>query len=386
MKKFKKFLRVPIAQKIYNEFPIFPKHYHKIPTCRDVLQQNLLARKGGVIGTSGRGALSLRFDDAPVAFRKKVLPLLIERNLPFTRVNTSDSLGGNLIAETEFTLIQKYCLAYGGEVWNHGRDHKDATLDNLEDNIVGSLHRLRKLLPLLPIDCFAPPGGSSIKYAGHMPSRSVDNWNTPAGQLILQHHALASGYLTNSYYRPLDGILRDGQVHYSCDTYNFEKATLLVDRAAAWKTGVVMMWHSNNFDLSDKMSLEEFELLLDYIVEKRDTEQLLVLTTSGLAVADINSHQRDNILQTSFGNPFIETVEYPQYRQSIPGSTRELICKVNGNPGDKIVSSVGNSRRSHTIPESGILDLRHISTIPLNTKNFVVKVEGDCYDARLLAI
>src|SRR5699024_6341171 len=60
---------------------------------RDLLQQGLRARKGGTIGTNGKAVVALRFDDAAGDFNRDVLPLLVERDLPFTRVTTTDRVG-----------------------------------------------------------------------------------------------------------------------------------------------------------------------------------------------------------------------------------------------------------------------------------------------------
>src|SRR5699024_7306594 len=167
------------------------------PVRRELLQQALTARKGGRIGTAGRGVIALRFDDAPTAFTAKVLPLLRERNLPFTRVSTSDSIAstGETITDTDLTAMQDYCIADGGEVWNHGRDHANASGDEaIYDNLIGALHKLREKMPRIPVDCFSPPGGA-VTYGGYMPAYAVSNWSdTYAGRLLMAHHALASGY------------------------------------------------------------------------------------------------------------------------------------------------------------------------------------------------
>src|SRR5699024_8491979 len=107
-----------------------------------------------------------------------------------------------------------------------------------------------------------------------------------------------------SYYRPLDGILRDGQIHYSVDAYTLTRAKELVDRARDWRVGVVMMWHGHNLDTEGNMSTADLEAFLDYLAAERDAGNVLVLTKSGLGVADARSDQRDNALIASAGDPF----------------------------------------------------------------------------------
>lgn len=356
---------------------------------RDLLRQGLTARKGGTIGTAGRGVIALRFDDAPTDFTAKVLPLLQERGLPFTRVSTSDSIAstGETITDTDLSEMQDYCIQDGGEVWNHGRDHANATGDAaIYDNLIGSLHKLREKMPRIPIDCFAPPGGA-VTYGGYMPAYAISNWSDSyAGRLLMAHHALASGYFQDSYYRPIDGQLRDGQIHYSVDAYTLTRAKELVDRARDWRVGVVMMWHGHNLDTSGNMSTADLELLLDYLVAERDAGSVLVLTKSGLGVADARSDQRDNALITSAGSPFSESITYPQYRQGILGSTRELLATVTGTAGATVTSTIGESTRTHTIPASGNLELRHVATIPTDLTSLTVSIDATTENAQLLAV
>lgn len=336
----------------------------------DLLRQGIQARKGGRIGTGGKGAIALRFDDAPAEFETKVLPLLKERNLPFTRVTTSESVNGEPLPAGTFDTMQEYSLDSGGEVWNHGRTHGEASGAELTGEISGALDTLKTAMPRLPIDCFAPPGGS-ISWGGYMPSESVENYTTTiAGQLIMEHHGFVTGYYPDSYYWPLDGEMKDGQRHYSCDPYNANTMKMYTDRAIDWRVGIVFMWHSNN---ADAAILEE---ALDYIAAKRDAGELVVLTVSGLAAADISSDFRRDPLNTHSGLDWSESFPFPQYRREFPGSTRELTATVTGTEGATITSTVGESTRTHTMPAEGTMSLRHPATIPTDTTALSVSITG----------
>lgn len=355
---------------------------------RSLLRQALTARKGGKIGTGGRGAIALRFDDNAKDFRDKVLPLLVERQLPFTRVTTTKRVGTIGNEMDTWANIQNYTIKHGGEVWNHGATHRDATGEEaIHTEIVGALHDMRAKMPRIPIDCFAPPGGASISYDGHMPSNTVDNWaDTYAGRLIYGHHALVSGYFENSFYRPMDGVLRDGQTHYSVDLYDAGRAKDLIDRARDWKMGVVMMWHAKNFGADKFMSTADFVATLDYLVAQREAGNLLVLTKSGLGVADVTSSARDDILPQPSGDPYRVKIDYPQYRQNVPGSTRELTATVTGPAGSTVTSRIGESSATHVIPATGMLALRHVATIPLDVRALIVSIDAPTTNARLYAI
>lgn len=358
------------------------------PVRHELLENSLTARKGGTIGTNGKGVIALRFDDAPVEFFEKVLPLLVERRLPFSRVTTSESINGVLIDPSEFSKMQEYCLQNGGEVWAHGKTHGEAGSDALVyAEVVEALDSLREDLPKLIVDCFAPPGGS-VTWGGYLPGRDVASWSdTYAGQLIMGHYALASGYFQDTYYRPLDGRLRNGQVHYSCDNYNAATSKTLVDRARDWKVGISMMYHANNLDTDSHTSLSDFVQVLDYIVAQRDSGRIEVLTLTGMAVADVSSSFRDNVLtKNSSTNTFSESIIYPQFRQNIYGSNRELTAKITAAEGTVVTSKVGTSEKTHTVPTGGVLNLRHPVTIPLDSTPIAVTIDKPCENVRLTAI
>lgn len=355
---------------------------------RELLKAQLLARKGGSIGTSGKGAVALRFDDYPADFREKVLPLLVERNLPFTRVIPSDSVHQETISDREFDLMQEYCLNHGGEVWNHGRTHGNATnMGDVYRELITSRLDLEQKLPRLYVDCFAPAGGS-VQFGGYMPSNNIANYSDNfAGQQVIENHALVTGYFQDAYWWQLDGKLKDGYNHYSCDAYNFERMKQYVDWARDEKVGFVLMWHSRPFDTDDSMTLADFEKFLDYLVEQRNYGGVEVLTVSGLAVADKESTYRHDILKTH-GSPstFSETVTYSRYRKGIPGSTRELTATVEGNPGDTVTSIVGESTKTHQIPASGYLNLRHVCTIPKDVIHLSVSISAPAQNVHLYAV
>lgn len=353
---------------------------------RSILRDGVTARKGGRIGTDGRGVIALRFDDAPDDFREKVLPLLVERGLPYTRVTTSERIHTQMLQDSEWPLMQEECIHYGGEVWNHGRTHGDMTPDTMHSEIIGARDTLRKNLPRLPIDCFSPPGGN-VTYVGHMPSKSAVEWDTPAGQLIWSAHGLVTGYIQESYYWQLDGQGRDGQIHYSLDAYTLTRARQLVDRARDWGVGVVLMWHANNIGSSGQMSVSDFAAVLDYVVEQRDAGRILSLTVSGMAFADKGSSYRDDILNNhSAQRRFSDQITFPQYRRNVPGSTRELVATVKADAGTRVLSRVGESAKVSVVPASGTLSLRHVATIPTDVTSLPVEIDAPASDVHLWAI
>lgn len=349
------------------------------PGRREMLQQSLKARKGGTIGTGGRAAVALRFDDAAGDFATTILPLLEARGLPFTRVTTTDRVGKEAGGEMDtWSNIQNYCIRAGGEVWNHGKTHGNADSQAAVDaEVSGALETLRANLPKLIIDCWSPPGGQTTGWTGYMPAETIEQLAASyAGQQIMAHHALASGYLMNTWYPAIDGVLRDGSIYNSLDSRDDTYSTTLVERAKDMTSGVVLMWHSNNIGTAGSMTLAQFTAVLDYLVAQRDAGNILVLTVSGLALADAATDHRADPLTTHSGPDWTTTVPYPSMRPDMRGSTRELTATVTGTSGTAVTSRIGTSTRSWTIPSSGTLNVRHPSTIPTDTTSLTVSITG----------
>ncbi|AMM44386.1 minor tail protein [Arthrobacter phage Mudcat] len=353
---------------------------------RELLKQKIQARKG-IIGTADRGVISIRLDDAHAETAANLIPIIASRKLPFTRVTTSESINGVPIPEGSFATIQANCIQYGGEVWAHGKTHGEATTDaEIDAETIGALATLRAAMPRLPIDCFAPPGGS-VTWGGYLPSNTISSWaDTRAGQNIIANYGLASGYLSDTYYRPLDGIMRDGQIHYSLDAYTLSNAKVRVNSARDWKCGVVLMFHGNNIGSAGQMSLADFAALMDYIVEQRDAGNLLVLTVSGMAVANKSISYRDDLLSIHSGATLSESFTFPQFRQGIHGSTRELTATVTGTSGTTVTSVIGESTLTHIIPSGGVLALRHVATIPSDVTTLTVSINANTTDAHLYTV
>ncbi|MFW0112103.1 polysaccharide deacetylase family protein [Rothia sp. CCM 9416] len=331
----------------------------------DLLKQGLSLRKGS-IGTGGVGAVSLRFDDAPEEFVEKVLPMLIERRLPFTRVTTTDAIGSRQILPETFPEMESYCINYGGEVFNHGREHTNVVgQDAIYEDTVGALHKLRELMPRIAVDCYSPPGGA-VTYDGHMPSNTVSNFaDTFMGRTLFAHHALVTGYMSNSYYRHLDGVPRDGFAHRSCDTSSLGVMKSVTRWVAQRGAGMVAMFHANNIGTSGYISMADFTAYLDYLVEERAAGRLLVLTVTGLVHANAShSYRTDFLASHESSQAFSESLASVMW--GFKGATVELVADVVGTPGSSVVSSVAGVEATHVIPSSGVLKLRQPVTVPLD--------------------
>lgn len=245
-------------------------------------------RRHGTVNTGGIGAVALRFDHGLGNFNTIIRPLLEARGIPYSLALNSRNWGlaenGGVTATDVNTWVQ------GGlaEVWNHGAHHSNATSDaELRDTIVAGLTELRSQIPNAVIDGFAIPGVGTPGYGGFNGGATAASfYGTTAGRMILENHAVTSGYFSGTAHRAMDGTIRQGQGHYTMDSASQSAIQGQIDTAITNKTGLQLMLHPSNVNGSGNITTATLAAVLDYIVAKRDAGQLAVLSPYKLMVAD----------------------------------------------------------------------------------------------------
>lgn len=341
---------------------------------REALVSAFRARRGGTIGTAGKGVVALRFDHHLAQFQEKVLPLLVERGLPWAQAINPANLGTGNDTMT-YAQIEAMCVENGGEVWNHGRNHGDAPGINAgRREIVQSLAELRAGLPALAIEGFMPPGVADGGYLGASPFRTPEQWATPLGRMILANHAAVSGYM-GGWYRTLDGQIDVGMGHRTMDNSQLYHWQASIDAAAALGVGVTFMVHANYIDQSGYISLATLTSALDRIAQARDEGRIEVLSPSALLLADVGSSHRRNLLRTGADvtGGWSETVDLAQPDQR--GAVHEVVATLDGT-GDATLTVTEGTRlalsRTVALPGSA----RIAFTIPADATSFTVALTG----------
>lgn len=349
--------------------------YIKTLGYKESLINKLSTMKGGTIGTNGRAVVSLRFDDSATVFKDSVASMLFDRGIPFTRVTTTERL--TTVPKDMDTLesIQDYSIKCGGEVWNHGMTHNNVSgLKSKKGyETVGALEKLQNGMPKLFICNYAPPGGSSVTYDGDFPLDSIQKiTESYSGKVIYTNHAIASGYLPGTLYKSLDGKPKDGQRHFSADAYNLSRVKAIVNQAIVSGTGVVLMYHPANFDESGYISFKEFESILDYLAAMRDSDDILLLTKSGMSFADIRYPIRHNLIRddSTISTDSPVTINFVADTEGIQGSTREMVFKStlttqSINTSVEFVGSDVYSTKTHMVNDKS-KTLRHCFTVPMD--------------------
>lgn len=339
-------------------------------------------RRGGTIGT-GKATVALRFDHHLVPFRDKVLPLLKKYNLPWAQIVCPDRVNSYSTDLMTWAELQTMVLENGGEVWNHGATHGDATTKAaLETEIVGSLATLRTNLPELAIEGWAPPGLADGGYMGASPFKTTaQNTETYAGQLIMGHHSFVAGY-SNELYRVLDGQPPIGASHWTVDAATPASIATHLNNAEERDAGFALMLHSNLLDEVDKITTADFEVILADIAARRDAGTLEVVSYSGLWIADARSTGRQDLapkaartVSTAVAAAGSHAVTVSSYGRGIQlGATKEIWVKLDASASGTVdIAVTGKPTTTHTVT-AGVNTLRRPVTLGLTSGNVTVTV------------
>ena len=246
-------------------------------------------RWGGVKKTGGKGVLSFRFDHGLANFNAKIRPLMEARGIPYTITLSSRHWDHSENSGVTPAMVNMWVEDGLCTISNHGADaHQDATTyDALYDQIVTGLAELRSQLPAAMIDMWHVPGVGGTGYDGFGSGNSPEAfYDTTAGQLILQHHAVSSGAFPDSQMRVLDGRIRQGQRHVTMDSASVSALTTRVNEAQNGPYGVQFMLHPSRLDETGYISTAELTQFLDLVVARRDAQDLRIMHSYDLALAD----------------------------------------------------------------------------------------------------
>lgn len=267
---------------------------------QDDRHEAFLARRGGPIGTGGRGVVALRWDHhTDVA--APLVELHRRHGLPWTWAHYSQQRevpGQGLAWET----IQQHALADGGEPWAHSRTHTDATTeDGLTEEIVLAREELQTSLPGCVIEGFVVAGVGGTGWLGFTPTTSLEYFtDTVAGRLVLDTYAVSTGHI-QPVHRELTGTIRQGLPHSTIESRTAADVIPLIEQARDTATGIALMLHPHRIDQPGRLSLADYAEIVAFVAAERDAGRLLALTLSGLTVAD-SSHDRrhDLVVNGSF--------------------------------------------------------------------------------------
>lgn len=353
-------------------------------------------RRRGLVGTGGLPALCLIFDHGTNNFISKILPILRRLALPATlglnsQMYSSTYQFRDSDNQTTFGMIEGAAVNDGIEIWNHGRLHNAGA----PNEILGGRDELMAAMPKIPIEGWLHTGQYGDFNHGGTPEAY---WNNAVGQTILNGHAIATGDLPGTIH-PLDGNMVPGWDGTWTDT-SLTIAKEIVIQAQSAGGGVMTRMHPMYLDTAGHTSVATLTTFLEWAAAERDAGRLMVLTGSGMALADAGTSHRDSLLpgslvgslqgwagsgwtassigaSSSGTNPLTLALPLTRVEQAV-GSQREFRALVRATSTASVQISVTgtgiNASRTVSVPAGQWIDVRKFFTIPLNATTLTFSI------------
>lgn len=360
---------------------------------RELLVDAARRRRGGTIGVGNKAVFAFRYDHWLTDFKAKVMPIHAENDVPASQA-IIPSLVGTPTNNMTWAELQDWCLDSGGELINHGLGDHVST--NLEADYVREIREglagIQAGTPRLAIEGFNPPGVVSESWGGYSPMDTYDRHETYAAQVILNNHAVVSGYIGN-VYRDLDGSNPIGPAHLTIDGTTASAVKAVMDRMVKTGMGGVFMLHPNMLDQAGKMTTAGLAEIIAYAAQLRDEGKAEILSQTGLHFADTGSSRRSDwvwngdftdgltdwtgtgySVVTEGGLTFArstDTASILSQELVVPdiglGSQRELVYEVRATAGATVRTKIGAVAKNIVVPASPEWQtVRAFATIPLD--------------------
>lgn len=351
-------------------------------------------RQSGGVGTAGKAAVALRFDDNPRKFLDVCYPLLRKYQLPGYIASAVRYFGET---GAGFPEVQTAALNDGVEVANHSWTHGDASgYDAILNNTIGAADHLEQQMPQLRVDTWTMPSLQGTKMDGYDDGRYIPNFaETTAGHMITARHAVVNGY-SGGRTQPLIGAPTVGQTHLTIETMTLAEVQGYVGEAQRMGTGLTLMLHPSRLDTAGCMTSAVFESVLAWLDAERQAGRLLCLSAQGIAFADVGRSHRVNMVPnsdfsqgvsgwqnntgwsfdpaagtatTSTGAPVYQNIVFSPFI-SMRGAIVELVYRARGAAGDVVRAAVTaaptSGTQDTTLTGSGWQEIRKLVTIPAN--------------------
>lgn len=254
-----------------------------------------VARRGGSIGTGGLGAVALRWDHW-TDFSPPLIEINRAHGVPWSWAHYSlqQVRDGHAMS---WEQIQQIALEHGVELWGHSQTHSDTTTtEGFVREILTSRDELQAALPASVIEGFAIPGVGGTLWNGFTPTTTIEHFTgTEAGRLVLDGYAVSTGHI-RPHERVLDGVLRQGLVHYTIERWTAAQTIEVIETARDTATGVSLMLHPHRVGTDGYLPLADYEQIVAFIAAERDADRLLPLTLGGLTIADVSHADRHDLL------------------------------------------------------------------------------------------
>lgn len=256
------------------------------------LVDNLKSRLG-TVSTGGKAAVALVADHGTTAFKEWLWQAAKDRGIPFTMALAPEiHLDGKGDARHTASNDEiKQWISEGLVIASHSGDHTGALgYFDISRQIKTSKAKLEEKLETT-VDCWVQPGYTLAtgNYDGFGTGQSASRYTDYyAGRMLQQTYAVVTGYAGDSFVYPGDDDLPVG-VRRSLTERKDNQAGVIANIEQAISTGGKHINFCHPYALPDSSSTyvtkAEYIAYLDWLVQKRDAGDLVLLTLPQLAIA-----------------------------------------------------------------------------------------------------
>ena len=238
--------------------------------------------------TGGRGAVAFTFDHGLTNFKAKGLPgELASRGFGYGLALNDSTLSS---AENNGASTADILSWAGAEIWNHGYNHSATSNEQTAKTVVVQGKTALEDRFGREVFGYIPAGVGPTGLAGFDGGSSPEMFATTlAGQMILEHHAVTTGYMGAGGVRQLTGTVQQGIGRFTMDAQTVSRIKLQIDTAINDRVGVMFMLHPALMGTAGYISVADVLAVLDYAKTKQDAGELAVLSPGELVRADAGS-------------------------------------------------------------------------------------------------
>lgn len=234
--------------------------------------------------TSGRGAVAFTFDHGLTKFKAAGLPGVLAGYGWGYGLALNDS---TLAAAENNGASDADVLSWAGaEIWNHGYNHAATANEQTARTIVVQGKTALEARYGREVFGFIPAGVGATGLAGFDGGSSPEMFATTlAGQMILEHHAVTTGYLGAGGVRRLDGTVQQGVSRFTMDAQTVSRIKLQIDNAVNDRVGIMFMCHPALLDTTGYLTTAQLLEVLAYARTRQQAGALAVLSPGELVRA-----------------------------------------------------------------------------------------------------
>lgn len=231
--------------------------------------------------TSGTGAVAFTFDHGLTKFKAGGLPGVLAGYGWGYGLALNDSTLAS--AENNGASDADVLSWAGAEIWNHGYNHSATGNEQTARTIVVQGKTALEARFGREVFGFIPAGVGPTGLAGFDGGSSPEMFaTTVAGQMILEHHAVTTGYMGTGGVRRLDGTVQQGIGRFTMDALTVARIKLQIDQAINDRVGIMFMCHPSLLDTTGYLTTAQLLEVLAYARTRQQAGALAVLSPGEL--------------------------------------------------------------------------------------------------------